>query len=88
MLIEVQFSIYPVRVEHISPFIDKTVQIIQSFGLEVKVGPMSSITYGESSVIFKAFDKVIEEFGGKIQFVLITTISNACPVDFPKEATD
>ncbi|MGC8722147.1 MAG: YkoF family thiamine/hydroxymethylpyrimidine-binding protein [Caldisericaceae bacterium] len=88
MLIEAQFSLYPVRVEHISPYIDRAVEIIKSFGLEVKVGPMSSITYGESSTIFKAFDKIIEEFGGKVQFVLITTISNACPVDFPKEATD
>jgi len=86
MLIEVQFSIYPVRVEHISPFIERAVQIIESFGLEVRVGPMSSTTYGESSTIFKAFDGVIEEFGGEVQFVLITTISNACPVDFPSQA--
>jgi len=82
MLIEVQFSMYPIREAHISPFIQKAVNIIESFGLPVQVGPMSSITYGESATIFKAFDRIIEEFAGSTQFVLITTISNACPVDF------
>jgi uncharacterized protein YqgV (UPF0045/DUF77 family) len=83
MLIEVQFSLYPLREAHISPFIQKAVSIIESFGLPVQIGPMSSITYGESTTIFKAFDKVMEEFAGSTQFVLITTISNACPVDLP-----
>jgi uncharacterized protein YqgV (UPF0045/DUF77 family) len=80
MLIEAQFSLYPVKEQHLAPFIDKAVEIMRSLGLEVTVGPMSSLTYGESATIFRAFDRIIEEFGGTVRFVLITTISNACPV--------
>jgi uncharacterized protein YqgV (UPF0045/DUF77 family) len=78
MVIEVQFSIYPVREEHISPFIERAVEILKSAVLPIEVGAMSSITYGESAAVFKAFDEIIEEFDGKAQFVLILTISNAC----------
>jgi len=84
MLIEVQFSIYPVREEHISPFIERAVEILKSAVLPVEVGAMSSITYGESAAVFKAFDEIIEEFDGKAQFVLVLTISNACPVNLKK----
>jgi uncharacterized protein YqgV (UPF0045/DUF77 family) len=87
MLIEVQFSIYPVREEHISPFIERAVEIVKSAGLPVEVGAMSSTTYGESAAIFKAFDEIIEEFDGKPQFVLVSTISNACPVNLKKESS-
>ena len=79
MLVSVQFSVYPLREMHLSPAIEKAVNILKSFGLPVEVGSMSSITYGESEIVFKAFQKVYEEVATNSHVVLIITLSNACP---------
>ena len=60
MLVSVQFSVYPLREMHLSPAIKKTVEILKNYGLSVEVGLMSSITYGESEIVFKAFQKVLQ----------------------------
>ena len=80
MLVSVQFSVYPLREMHLSLAIKKTVEILKSFGLSVEVGLMSSIAYGESEIVFKAFQKVYEEVAPNSHIVLIITLSNACPV--------
>ncbi len=85
MQIEAQFAVYPVREKELSPFIERSLEILENAGLPVERGPMSSITYRESSVIFKAFNEIVEEFSGKAQFVLVSIISNACPVNTRKE---
>ena len=79
MLVSVQFSVYPLREKHLSPAIKKTVEILKNYGLSVEVGSMSSITYGESEIVFKAFQKVYEEVATNSHIVLIMTLSNACP---------
>ena len=85
MFVEAQFSIYPLREEHLSPAINKTVKIIKSFGLPVESGSMSSITYGESEKVFKAMQKVMDTVGENRHLVLIVTFSNACPVPIKKQ---
>ncbi len=79
MLITAQFSIYPLKVEDYSDYVYETVKIVKSFGLEVEIGPASSITYGDSEKVLKAFNEVMEKLGEKIKFVFIITFSNACP---------
>ncbi|MEF3245524.1 MAG: Ykof family thiamine-binding protein [Caldisericaceae bacterium] len=79
MLITAQFSIYPLRVENYGDYVYETVRIVKSFGLDVEIGPTSSITYGESETVLKAFNEVMEKLGGKIHFVFVITVSNACP---------
>jgi uncharacterized protein YqgV (UPF0045/DUF77 family) len=80
MFVEVQFSIYPLKEINISPVIEKAVNIIKNSGLPVEVGSMSSITYGDSVKIFKAFQKVYDEISANSHVVLIMNLSNACPV--------
>jgi len=80
MLVSVQFSIYPLREAHLSPAINEAVDILKSFGLDVMVGSMSSVTYGDSEIVFKAFQKVYDEVALNSHVVLIMTLSNACPV--------
>ena len=86
MLVSVQFSVYPLREMHLSPAIKKTVEILKNYGLSVEVGLMSSITYGESEIVFKAFQKVYEEVATNSHVVLIITLSNACPVPAKESA--
>ncbi len=84
MFIEAQFSIYPLREQHLSPAIERAVEIIKSFGLPVETGSMSSITYGESEKVFKAMQAVMNKVGENKHLVLIVTFSNACPVSVKK----
>ena len=84
MFIEAQFSIYPLREQHLSPAIERAVEIIKSFGLPVETGSMSSITYGESEKVFKAMQAVMDKVGENKHLVLIVTFSNACPVPVKK----
>lgn len=79
MFVEVQFSIYPLREINLSPVIEKAVNIIKNSGLPVEVGSMSSVTYGDSEIIFKAFQKVYDEISVNSHIVLIMNLSNACP---------
>ena len=79
MLVSVQFSVYPLREMHLSPAIKKAVEILKNYGLSVEVGSMSSIAYGESEIVFKAFQKVYEGIATNSHIVLILTLSNACP---------
>jgi len=79
MLVTAQFSIYPLKVEEYGDYVYEAVRIVKSFGLDVQIGPTSSVTYGESETIFKAFNEVMKQFEGKIHFVFVITISNACP---------
>jgi len=80
MLVSVQFSIYPLREAHLSPAINEAVSILKSFGLPVMAGSMSSVTYGDTEIVFKAFQKVYDEVALNSHVVLIMTLSNACPV--------
>ena len=43
----VQFSIYPIQAEHQSPDIGKVVQILESSGLNYRLGPTSTAVEGE-----------------------------------------
>ncbi len=80
MFIEAQFSIYPLREQHLSFAINKAIEIIKGFGLPVEMGSMSSITYGGSETVFKALQSVMDTIGENTHLVLNVTFSNACPV--------
>lgn len=84
MIIEVQFSLYPLYEKKISKYIEKVIDTIKSFSLPVEIGLMSSITYGESDTIFQAINKAVEVLTGT-NFILVMTISNSCPFPYRKE---
>jgi len=79
MLVTAQFSIYPLKVENYGDYVYETVRIVKSFGLDVEIRETSSVTYGESETILKAFNEVMNQLGGKVHFVFVITLSNACP---------
>ena len=85
MVVSVQFSVYPLRDMHLSPAIEKAVKILRDFKLPINMGSMSSVTYGNSERVFKAFQKIYDELAGDAHIVIMMTISNACPVPMKTE---
>jgi len=79
MLVTAQFSIYPLKVENYGDYIYQAINIVRSFGLKVKVGETSSVTFGDLEMVLKAFQKVMEELGDNLKLVFVITLSNACP---------
>ena len=80
MVVSVQFSVYPLQDTHLSPAIEKALEILRNFRLPVEAGSMSSVTYGDSEMIFKAFQQIYDELARDVHIVIMMTLSNACPV--------
>ena len=85
MIVSVQFSVYPLRDMHLSPAIEKAAKILKDFKLPVDMGSMSSVTYGNSETVFKAFKKIYDELAADSHIVIMMTLSNACPVPMRTE---
>lgn len=75
-----QVSLYPLRQPELSSVIDNALEIFRQQGLKVTPGPMSSLITGDSSNVFRALQRAFQNVAEKGEVVMITTISNACPV--------
>lgn len=80
MIVSVQFSVYALRDIHLSPAIEKAAKILRESNLPITVGSMSSVTYGNSETVFKAFQKIYDALAADYHIVIMMTVSNACPV--------
>lgn len=78
MRISCQFSIYPMGVDPIGPAVNAAVGSVRAHGLEVDVGPMSSIVWGETAEVFGAVEAGFRAAASR-NCVLVATFSNACP---------
>jgi tRNA-Thr(GGU) m(6)t(6)A37 methyltransferase TsaA len=79
--ITAQFSLYPLRRESLSPAIDDALRICREHSLDVEPGAMSSLIIGDDTVIFAALQEVFRRVAEQGQVVMVTTFSNACPVE-------
>jgi tRNA-Thr(GGU) m(6)t(6)A37 methyltransferase TsaA len=85
--ITAQVSLYPLRQESLSPAIEDALRICREHGLEVEPGAMSSLIAGDDVAIFAALQEVFRRVAEQGQVVMVTTLSNACPVvETTKEA--
>jgi uncharacterized protein YqgV (UPF0045/DUF77 family) len=83
--ISAQISVYPLGAGDLSERIERFVQSLTERGLEVRVGPMSSHTAGESEIVFSALRHAFDEIAAGGEVVLTATFSNACPAWFAPE---
>jgi uncharacterized protein YqgV (UPF0045/DUF77 family) len=65
---------------HISPAIEKAAKILRDANLPITVGSMSSVTYGNSKKVFRAFQMIYDTLAADYHIVMMLTLSNACPV--------
>jgi uncharacterized protein YqgV (UPF0045/DUF77 family) len=80
MTVSAQISLYPLRQQKLGPPIEALRAALERHGLEVHVGPMSTLVTGETSQIFRALQEGFEQVTGEGQVALVVTLSNACPV--------
>ncbi|MGC9356679.1 MAG: YkoF family thiamine/hydroxymethylpyrimidine-binding protein [Anaerolineae bacterium] len=78
-LISAQVSIYPLRQASIGPPIREAVRIFRRHGLNVRVGEMSTLVWGEEDVLFNALQEAFRRTAETGDTVMTLTISNACP---------
>ncbi len=80
MVISAQFSLYPLRQEHLSPAIQAASEVLMAAGLHPEIGPMSTVVTGEADVVFTALHDAFVRAAAMGHVVMTVTVSNACPV--------
>lgn len=79
-MISAQISMYPLRQEHLSPAIEIVKNALAAYGLELQVGPMSTLVTGAEEKVFPALQKAFIEAAATGHVVMTITVSNACPL--------
>jgi uncharacterized protein YqgV (UPF0045/DUF77 family) len=77
--ITAQVSLYPLRQESIGPAIREAVRSIRQRGVDVRVGEMSTLMWGESLAVFEALREAFDRATKRGETVMVVTLSNACP---------
>jgi uncharacterized protein YqgV (UPF0045/DUF77 family) len=80
MTVSAQISVYPLRQEHLGPAIDAVRTALEGRGIEVEVGPMSTLATGETEDLFDALREAFARAAATGPVALVLTVSNACPV--------
>lgn len=78
--ISAQVSMYPLSQEKLSPAIDEALQIFHQHGLDVVAGSMSTLISGDEAAVFSSLREAFQRAAEAGRVVMVTTISNACPV--------
>lgn len=74
-----QLSIYPLRQASLSPTINAALTLLDSYGIKVIPGSMSTLIIGKADQLWKALRQVYLEVSSLGEVVMIVTLSNACP---------
>ena len=78
-MISAQVSVYPLRQQSIGPAVRDAVRVFRSFGLDTRVGEMSTLLRGEEQAVFDALHEAFHRAAGRGDTVMTVTLSNACP---------
>jgi uncharacterized protein YqgV (UPF0045/DUF77 family) len=76
MFVTAQVSLYPLGQTEFLPPIDAVIATLQDSGLEVRVGPMSTLVAGEEDVVFAALRQAFDVASRSGGFVLVTALTN------------
>ncbi len=77
--ISAQVSLYPLRRTSIGPAIRAAVRTLKEHDLQVRVGEMSTLVWGEEDKVFAALQEVFRGAVEEGDAVMNITLSNACP---------
>jgi uncharacterized protein YqgV (UPF0045/DUF77 family) len=77
--VSAQVSLYPLRQTSIGPTIRRAVRCLRERGLEVRVGEMSTLVWGEEGVLFEALREAFHQAAEQGDAVMSITVFNACP---------
>jgi uncharacterized protein YqgV (UPF0045/DUF77 family) len=79
MKIAAQVSLYPLRQTSIGPPIREAARVLRERGLEMRVGEMSTLVWGEEPAVFAALQEAFHQAAERGDTVMVVTLSNACP---------
>lgn len=79
MNVQAEVSLYPLRTPALSRPIDAFLAGLQTAGLQVTPGRMSSEVEGDVETMFAALGKAFRGAAKEHQVVLSLKVSNACP---------
>jgi len=74
-----QFSVYPLRQEHLHPAIEAAVQAAAKQGVEVTVGRLSTFAPGEEDSVFAAVRAAFDAARTLGPTVMVVTLSSGLP---------
>ena len=80
MKIQAEVSLYPLREDDLFKGIYEFLEAVRERGLDVQMGPMSSLLTGESEAVFQALQAAFDRVAERTQCVLVAKLSNACPI--------
>jgi uncharacterized protein YqgV (UPF0045/DUF77 family) len=78
-VITAQVSLYPLRQESIGPAVHEAVRALREWGLDTRVGEMSTLVWGEERAVFQGLQEAFHRATEHGDTVMAVTISNACP---------
>lgn len=74
-----QFSVYPLRQEHLHPAIEAAVQAAAQEGVDVTVGRLSTFAPGEEDSVFSAVRAAFDAARSFGPTVMVVTLSSGLP---------
>jgi len=74
-----QFSVYPLRQEHLHPAIEAAVQAAAKQGVDVTVGRLSTFAPGEEDSVFAAVRAAFDAARTLGPTVMVVTLSSGLP---------
>lgn len=84
MIVQAEVSLYPLRTPSLGEPIASFLERLESAGLEIEAGPMSSTVVGESGEVFAALADAFGHVARDCHVVLSAKVSNACPMPSPQ----
>ncbi|MGQ9683078.1 MAG: YkoF family thiamine/hydroxymethylpyrimidine-binding protein [Anaerolineae bacterium] len=78
MHITIQVSAYPLGQSDYLPLIDEAIAALRGPGLDVSVGPLSTLVAGEEDVVWAALRRAFAAVARHGDVVLVATVTNAC----------
>lgn len=77
MLVQAEISIYPLGQSDLAPKIYEFLRVLERPGVDMEIGPMSSVVSGSSDVVFKAIQEGFELVGEACKSVMVIKVSSA-----------
>jgi|SRR5664280_308525 len=74
-----QFSVYPLRQEHLHPAIEAAVQAAARQGVDVTVGRLSTFAPGDEDAVFSAVRAAFDAAKSLGPTVMVVTLSSGLP---------
>ena len=78
--ISAQVSLYPLRQAALESTVEEAVGALARPGLQVRVGEMSTLVWGDEEAVFDALRDAFRVGTALGLTVMVATISNACPL--------